>query len=257
MIKTKFKQAAVDRTEFINNIWIQFYAYMVTLLNLLLLLRTVGVIDGWNFNELLLLWALNVFSYGISGTIIYSGCGNLEKSVQNGEFDIVLTKPVSAFWYYMLNHINVTFVFHMIFSSSLLVYVFITNDVEITLIRMAYIFILLISAVVLQSCIMILLASTSFWIIKSSDIVNTAIYGLRGLANYPITIYSGILQFTLIFIVPYAFISYVPAVFILNKDVTVSAQVLIYIQPLFVAVVALCTILIWNKGIKNYSSTGH
>ena len=256
-IKIRFKQAMVDRVSFVNNLWIQFYAYMVTLLNLLLLLQAVGVVGGWNFNELLLLWAVNVFTYGISGIVIHAGCGNLERSVQNGEFDLVLTKPTGVFRYYMHSHINVTFIFHIVFSLALLTYTFIANHVVLTCGRLLYIFVLLFSAVVLQSCIMILLASTSFWIIKSSDIVNTAIYGLRGLCNYPITIYSAVLQFILLFIVPYAFISYVPATFILSKDISFLGQILIYIQPIFVALIALCTKFVWDKGVRNYSSTGH
>ena len=69
LFKVKIKEVIEYRVSFINDTLIQLFAYMVTFINITLLLNQIDSLDGWTYKEILLLWILNVISYGFAGKI--------------------------------------------------------------------------------------------------------------------------------------------------------------------------------------------
>lgn len=257
MFIIKMKEAATYRVAFINNLLAQLFAYLVTLININLLLSKIGSLNGWDVNEILLLWALNVFSYGITGLFIYTGCNKLESELINGKFDIYLSKPRSVFWNYMFHNLSPVFILHIGFSSILLGYVFSMNEVRYTFLKVLYILVLLICAVCVQSCIMVILGSVSFWWMKSGNIVDTAIYGLRNFTTYPLSIYGKGIKFIMIFIIPYAFVSYFPALYILDKVEGSFETWMVILEPFITLVFLGVTWRLWTAALKRYNSAGN
>ncbi len=256
IIKLKVKEILQYKVAFVNNILAQLFAYMVTFINLSLLLKSVSLLNGWSLKEIILLWALNVFSYGIAGMFFYNGCNGLEGQIQSGAIDIFYTQPRSIFWHFMFRNISPIFVFHICYSSFFLIYTLVNLNVKLTLFRCAYMLILLCCSVCVQSCIMIIFASTSFKIIKSGNIVSTAIYGFRNFTTYPLSIYGRGIRGLLIFIVPYAFVSYYPALYILNKADNIFDIFMIYGEPFIAILLVLVTTYTWRKGTYVYKGTG-
>lgn len=207
IIKLKFKETIQYRVAFINNLFAQFFAYMVTFINLSILLKNIKLLDGWSIKEILLLWTLNVFSYGIAGMFFYNGCNALEGQIQSGEMDIYYTQPKSIFWNFMFRNISPIFVFHICFSAFFLIYTLCSLNIEWLILKVLYMLVLLVCAVCIQASIMVAFAATSFKIIKSGNIVSTIIYGFRNFTTYPFSIYGKGIKFLLTFIIPYAFVS--------------------------------------------------
>ena len=131
------------------------------------------------------------------------------------------------------------------------------NSVELYPLREMQILVLLYCAVCIQACVMIVMASFSFWIVKSGNIVNTAVYGLRNFTTYPLSIYGKGLKFVLVFIVPYAFVSYFPALCILDKAGNSYESAFITLEPVFTVIFIIITRTFWNLSMKKYSSTGN
>lgn len=256
LIKLKLKEIATYRIAFANNILAQLFAYTVTLINLSLLLKEIEVLDGWTYHEITLLWVLNVFSYGITGLFFYKGCNRLETEIQYGTFDIYYLQPVKVFWNYMFQNINPLFVLHICFSSTLLIRTLSTLQINFTFFKCFYFGVLLLCSVSIQSCIMIIFATLSFKVIKANNIVNTAIYGFRNFTTYPFSIYGKGIRYLLTFFIPYAFVSYYPAMFLLNKETYIYEIILIYSEPLLAIGIVLVTVMVWKKGLKVYNGTG-
>lgn len=256
IVKLKTKEVFHYKVAFVNNLCAQFFAYMVTLINICILLKSINVLNGWSIKEIILLWGLNVFSYGIAGMFFYNGCNELEFAVQNGTIDIYYAQPRSIFWHFMFKNINPIFIFHICFSLILLINSLKFLNIKYSEEKCIYFIILLFCSVCVQSCIMIIFASSSFKIIKSGNIVSTAIYGFRNFSTYPFSIYGKGIKFVLTFLIPYAFVSYYPAMFILNKANTIFDMIIIYAEPLIVIALVLITIYVWRKGMYVYNGTG-
>ncbi len=71
--------------------------------------------------------------------------------------------------------------------------------------------------------------------------------------RYPLSIYSGAIQFFLSWIIPFGFASFYPSVRLLGRTAFHSYAPFI---PLVAAVCLGITILVWNEGVRHYSSTG-
>ena len=81
-------------------------------------------------------------------------------------------------------------------------------------------------------------------------------YSLRGrvfLGRYPLSIYSGVVQFFLCWIVPFGLASYYPSVRLLGRTVTPEYAPLV---PVVAVAFFALALLLWNAGTRHYSSTG-
>ena len=257
LLKIKLKEVVEYRVSFINNMVVQLFAYIVTFMNITILLERIDCLDGWNYKEILLLWILNVLSYGFSGMFVYTGCKQLENHIQRGTFDYFLTKPLNAFWYYMMKNINITFIFHMCFSIIILMWIMISLNIEYSLTKIIGIIFFIACAICIQSCIMVIFALPAFWVIKSNSLVNTTIYGLRNFNTYPMSIYSKSVRGILTFVIPYAFVSYYPSIYILDKHSNLLEGYLLAVELLVTVILISISIILWRIGIKRYSSTGN
>lgn len=254
--KLKVKEILQYRFAFINNVFSQFFAYMVTFINITFLFKNINSLDGWSLKEILLLWALNVFSYGIAGMFFYNGCNSLEWQTQSGDIDIFYVQPRSIFWNFMFKNISPIFIFHECFSTCFLIYILSTLDIHFSFLKIVYFLILILCAVCIQACIMILFAATSFKIIKSGNLLSTAIYGLRNFTTYPFSIYGKGIRFVVTFIIPYAFVSYYPAMYILEKKNGFFDSCMIFIEPILTVVLIILTSFTWRRCVNKYNGTG-
>ena len=77
-------------------------------------------------------------------------------------------------------------------------------------------------------------------------------------AGCPISIFHKAIQFLMTFIVPFAFVNYFPAQFLLRKDDMANyPAVFMYITPLVGLVMYLLVYVFWRYSIKYYKSSGN
>lgn len=77
------------------------------------------------------------------------------------------------------------------------------------------------------------------------------IYVIQG--RYPLTIYNHFIQFMLSWIIPFAFASFYPTTHFLGRH---SFAFHFYLVPFVAAGFSLMAILVWRRGVQNYTSTG-
>ena len=131
-------------------------------------------------------------------------------------------------------------------------------DISFSLLNVVYIVLSLISGTVIHSGILIIMGSLSYFFTKNDGIGNlltNSDSGLRTFTDFPITIYNIVVQGLLVIIVPYAFVNYFPALYILQKSDRVH-EVLAFLSPVVAFIVILIAIVIWKVGLRRYCSTG-
>lgn len=81
---------------------------------------------------------------------------------------------------------------------------------------------------------------------------------MRKFAGYPISIFNKLIQSVMIYVVPFAFVNYFPAQYLLRKDDMANyPQIYIYIAPLVGVVVYLAAYVFWRISVRHYKSTGN
>jgi viologen exporter family transport system permease protein len=105
---------------------------------------------------------------------------------------------------------------------------------------------------VIYLSVFLILTAVSFWFEDRVGIV-PPVFNMLNFSRYPLTIYNVFIQFLLSWIIPFAFATFYPTTHFLGRT---SFTLYFHLVPLVAAGFMTLAILVWNRGVGNYSSTG-
>lgn len=244
------------RFTFFMDMFIQVFTYVISYLGIWIILNRFHSINGWGFYEVMFLYNLNLFSYGVSGLFFWSPMLGLGGMVQSGTFDNILIRPMNPFLHLISRKFMHHFLGHLFLGTIVFIICFKNLSIEWTISKVLWFSIVMLGAVLIQSSLMIIAGTVSFWFVKSSSLVETTIYGLRRFLDYPISIYDKWVQVVLTFVIPYGFVNFYPARLFLNKTDGLFHPSFGYGAPVVGLALFLLAYRFWCFGIKHYQSTG-
>lgn len=254
-IKYSIKAESQYKTNFISGIFANFYTYFLMYMSIWILTNKFKVIDGWNYKELIFLMALNLFSYAIAVSVFWGHLSGLEASINNGNFDRLLIRPIHPIISMVYNGFAWTGIGQIIVSTIFLISSISGLDVEWSTYKIIALIACIIGGILIQASAQIFFGTLSFWIKKSMSLTNVLYYTLRNFINYPISVFGGVIKFILTFIMPWAFINYYPALYILGKNNEQSSYYIF--TPIIGLLMLFLSIRLTNKGISKYESVGN
>lgn len=225
-------------------------------------------IGGWDMGELIFLYSLLYISYGLA-MLFFAGIREVEGNIENGTFDRYLVTPLGVFFQAIVSRVDLLTSFsYCLLGFGLFIYT--TNLIDITwdMRNLILLFASLIGGMLIQVSLLLLASILSFWTVRAGNVKFILFFNIRAFSIYPINIYPKAVQLLLMFVLPFAFVNYFPARAILEKDDGfISGNSLasggfalgsIYAYGSVIAgLILFSTILvIWNRGIKSYKSTG-
>jgi ABC-2 type transport system permease protein len=226
------------------------------LLAILILFNYFGELDGWRAGEVALLYGLVMVAFGLS-EMIAAGFDIFPQSIQRGEFDRVLLRPVGILIQVLTADFQLRRLGRVAQGGLALVLAWAWTGIVWTPFKVFYLLMVLVSGVVMFSALLVLGAVLCFWTIQSIEIVNTVTYGGTEMASYPLPIYHEVLQRFFTFVVPLAFVSYFPALYLLDRpELQRYPGWLPGATPAAAAMLALMAWLAWRVGVRHYQSTG-
>lgn len=244
------------RFAFFLDIFIWTFFYGMEYLGIWIILNKFHSIGDWTFYEVIFLYNINLVSYALSGLFFQQPAIYLSRMVQRGDFDSVLTKPVKPFLLLFFREINHAYFGHVVLCIIIFGICFKNLPIEWSLIQVLWFIVVISGGVLIQTSIMMITGTISFWVIKTS-VVTTIIYSFRSFIEYPISIYDKWVQIVLTFVIPYAFVNFYPAQYFLGKrGETLFHPSFMYGTPVLGIFLFTCALVFWNYGIKHYRSTG-
>lgn len=256
MIKINILGRMEYRAEFLSMFVAQFISYGFDFLMVWIMIRKFETMGTWNALEVVLLYSINLCSYGLAGFFFYNTSSRLPEMIRNGDFDEVLIRPISPFSYLLGRHFNFGYVSHICLSILMIIICFVKLGVGLTLINIIFLIIMLISGALIQSSLFLYVTVPCFWMVKASAF-RQFLFVVKGYVQYPISIYNKFIQVLLTLIIPFAFINFYPAQFFLKKnDFLLFHPVLQYLSPVVGAIMFTIAYNLWQVGVRNYTSTG-
>ena len=226
------------------------------LLAILILFSYFGELDGWRVGEVALLYGLVMVAFGLS-EMVAAGFDVFPQSIQRGEFDRVLLRPVGIFVQVLAADFQLRRLGRVAQGGLALGLAVTWTGIVWTPLKIFYLLMVLVSGVVMFSALLVLGTVLCFWTVQSIEIVNTVTYGGTEMASYPLPIYHEILQRFFTFVVPLAFVSYFPALYLLDRpELQRLPGWLPGATPVAAAMLALMAWLAWRVGVRQYQSTG-
>jgi ABC-2 type transport system permease protein len=130
-------------------------------------------------------------------------------------------------------------------------------NIDWTVVKLLYIPILIISQVLFFGSLFIIGATTTFWTMERLEILNIFTYGGSEIMSYPMHIFPRPIRLIFTYLVPAIFMSYFPAVYILDKPDPLNAPGIVsFLAPFVASIMLWLALRFWHFGIRNYQSSG-
>ena len=242
-IKYALMREMTNKATFLSNIIFMILNNSVMIFQWLILYNINGQIGGYTLKNILLLWAIFAGWYGVSH-FIFKNAFHLSDIINSGQLDTVLVQPKNVLISIITNSIETSAIGDIIYAYILFfIYGFSIKDF------LLFTLFIITGGLIIVS-IMVILGSLSFWKGKSDVFVDTfnSIVGL--VATYPEGIFNGLVKILLYTIVPLGFVSYMPVNLMTSFSPLILGGILLY-----TAIMIALAFLIFNLGLKRYSST--
>ena len=215
-----------------------------------------GTIGDWNPYEIMLLYALNLFSYALAGSFFYDTSELLPNHIRTGSFDEVLTKPTNPLLYLTCSGFDYGYFSHMLVSVLVLVISFSGLGLTLTAGKFGFLLLSLVSGALIYSAVFLFVSVPSFWLVKNNSI-SELLWAGRSFVKYPISIYGKAIQIILTLILPFAFINFYPAQYLLGKnDFMMFHPIFQFLSPAVGLLLFFFAYRFWLSGIRHYNGSG-
>jgi ABC-2 type transport system permease protein len=223
---------------------------------ILVLFHNVPALGEWTIAEVALLYGISGVAFALTDMAI-GHLDLLSRLIRDGNFDLVLVRPRGTLFQVVTADFHLRRIGKAAQALIVLAYALAANDIAWTVARAAVFAAAIVAAVAIFASVWIAFVCIAFWTVEGTETANTFTYGGQFLAQYPINIYDAWLRRFLAYLVPTAFVSYFPALYILDKpDPLGLPTVLQFLSPL-VAVAAACVAgLVWRTAVRHYRSAG-
>lgn len=213
-------------------------------------------LGGWHPGEIAFLYGLSSVSFGIAH-IIGGGFASFSQLIVRGEFDRLLTRPLSSFVQVLAADVQMRRLGTVLQGIVAFAVAAALTDLPWTLGRALYLPVTIASAVAVFTALFTLEATVCFWTTQATEAVNAFTYGGSNLALYPIHIFDVWMRRLFLFIIPLGLVIYAPALYLLDKPDPPSFPAWArFIAPVAAAIFAALAGAAWRSGVRHYRSTG-
>lgn len=224
------------------NIFVNIYFFKIIFLN-------TNAIAGWNSEEMLVLVAVTQIITSIIYMLFMNNLPRIQRYVLRGDFDYILLKPCSSQFYVSLRYFYFGAVPSVIFSFALLLYALFHVGAKITVAKVIIFFVDIVAAIVICYSIWFLIMILSIILIKIGAMHELFLSALKFL-EYPQNIYKGMIRILMIYIIPLATVSNVPAEKLLGKVGMIDTIEIVLLSIVFFMLTRIC----YRLALKRYSS---
>lgn len=258
MINIFFKmkeQYIKTEMEYAFNFWVMIisgiFTKTITFAVPFVMYNNIPDIGGWSRDEIYLIMSFFCITEGLC-SILFQGIWNLPQMIFDGQFDVVLSRPISPMLQVLSYEIGLQGIGDLIFGIislniclySLHLFSFITIIICLFLI---------ICGTIICLSIYIFTNSLVFWYDTGGrTMIAYTVSNIGQYAKYPVTIYPKVIQILLLFIIPYGFIGMVPVMILRGEHKISYSLTMIGISLFFFWF----SKHIFNRGIRRYESIG-
>jgi len=212
--------------------------------------------NGWDFRQMAFLYGLWMMGHAFHNTFFVT-VGEVPNMIREGRFDRFLIRPLDPLFQAMTVPQQIwpdELILALLFFSVATHFVGVRVDAGF----LAYVPLVVVGGALIDFGIQLAIATAAFWVIRI-DTLRWVVMSLeQDFTRYPISIYTRGVRFILAFVLPFAFMNYFPATFLLHKQdgaLSLSPEIGPLTPVIGVAWFAL-SYAFWRAGINHYQGTG-
>ncbi|MGP3686319.1 ABC transporter permease [Streptomyces sp. IBSNAI002] len=236
-----FGNAAIQLLDFVA-IWIMF--------------QHVDALGGFSLPEIALLYGSCSASLGLADLLL----GNTDRiglRVRDGSLDTMLVRPVPLLAQVAADRFALRRLGRTVQGLVVLGWAVSVLPVDWSAGKVLLVPLMIVAGAAIFGAVMVAGAAFQFWAGDAAEVQNSFTYGGNTMLQYPPTIFAKDLLRGVTFIVPLAFVNWLPALYVLGRPDPLGLPGWVaFLSPLVAFVMFLPASLAWRAGVRSYRSTG-
>lgn len=218
------------------------------------ILETFTSLGGWSFSEIALLYGMRLTSHGLYLTF-FSSFYSIDDMVREGRYDRLLVRPIHPLLQLMFTDFRIAVLGDLMGGIAILSAALMWEDIQWTPVMVLLLLAAILGGAMIDGAFQVLPASLSFRYIESwpARVIFDDVFTRFG--NYPVHIFGVAAERVLTFVVPLAFVAWLPAATLLGKPTFLPEWVGWLSLPIGILVftIAIATFI---RGSRGYQSSG-
>ncbi|HEX7171170.1 MAG TPA: ABC-2 family transporter protein [Candidatus Limnocylindria bacterium] len=221
------------------------------------ILTRFEAIGGWSLGDIAFLYGLRLMVHAVAGVLAGPFFG-LEWQVRTGQFDRYLVRPASPLLQFMTQSVQVSVLGDLLGGLAIFAAATALTEVAWTPLAIGYLLLAILGGALVELATRVLIGALTFKTLSSAPLMflSDSVFSTYG--NYPMSIFGSVLAWTFTFLLPLAFVAYLPATVLLNRAAELQVTPLLaYAAPLAGVIWLAVAIRLFNSQLGNYQSAGH
>lgn len=254
-----FKTIMQSKVDFLMGLLGFFFTQLGGMLFLLLIFEQIPNLDGWTLEQLIFIYGFAQIPRGLDHLFTDNIWMIAWHMVINGEFDRYMLRPMNLLFQVISEKLQPDAVGELLVGTILVVYSVIKGVVVIDALHIIMFIVSVFAGALIYSAIKLFFASFAFWVKISGPFLQAA-YNMADFAKYPTEIYAKFIQFIITWIIPFAFVAYLPASYFLGVSgfMGLNNNIFVIVIEVVISIVfSLIAYAVFHRGTKVYESAGN
>jgi ABC-2 type transport system permease protein len=244
------------RTSFVVTVCGNLLVTGLDFLGILLMFAQVDSLGGWTLPEIAFLYGLTVTSFGLADLVLGS-MDALGARIRDGSFDVLLVRPAPVLAQIGADRFALRRLGRIAQGALVLGWALWSVDADWSAAKVLLVPVTVVSGAVIFCTVFVAGAAFQIFAQDAAEAQNAFTYGGTTLLQYPPTVFGKDLVRGVTFVLPLAFVNWVPACYVLGRPYPLPLPGwAAWAPPLVAAVCCVLAGLAWRAGLGSYRSTG-
>lgn len=229
---------------------------LVEFAEIYVIFSSISVLGGLDFAAMVLMFGLANLAFSLADLIV----GHVDRIpfyLRSGTLDAFLLRPLPVLAQLVTSDVQLRRVGRSLLALVVLVIALVVNPIDITPAVVALLVITPIAGTAIFCGLFVAAAGVQFWLIEGAEMANAFTYGSNYAAGFPASIFTLPMRVLFTFVVPAAFVAYLPTLLILGLDGPAWTPAWLgWFSPVAALAVWGAALLLWRAGLRHYTGAG-
>ncbi|RII19747.1 hypothetical protein DSC45_07025 [Streptomyces sp. YIM 130001] len=244
------------RASFAMTLFGNFATTALDFVAILLMFSHIDALGGFTLGEIAFLYGASGIAFGLADLVMGS-MDRLGRRVRDGTLDTLLVRPAPVLVQVAADRFALRRLGRITQGVLVFGYALTVVDIDWTVTRALLVPVMLLSGAAIFSAVFTAGAAFQFLAQDSAEVQNAFTYGGTTLLQYPPSIFAQELVRGVTFVLPLAFVNWLPALYILGREAPAGLPSwLAFLPPVVAVACCLLASVAWRAGLRSYRSTG-
>lgn len=256
IVRMWVRSSLAYRTSFVMMAFGNFAANALDFVAIMLMFSRIDALGGFSLPEVAFLYGTSGVALGLADLLLGSIEG-LGRRVRDGTLDTLLLRPAPVFAQIAADRFALRRLGRITQALLVLGWSLPRIEVDWTVGRVLMVPLMAVCGTAIFAAVFTAGAAFQFWAQDAAEVQNSFTYGGNAMLQYPPTVFAKELVRGVTFLVPLAFVNWLPALRLLGRPDPLGLPGWVdFLGPVVAALMCTGAGLAWRLGLRSYRSTG-